>query len=129
MRQAGLQQANPSDPRLQALLDSGVTPEELADVAREAVAKGKGWPWVLATAGGRRRDAAGLAKAIPSATPAGPRPESDAERYEREERERLARTPEQVAANVAAKERAIAIARQHLSIAPRARPAAKGPEA
>lgn len=58
MRVAGLADVNPSHPELLQLLDAGVTAEELADVAREAVAKGKGFAYALATARGRRRDAA-----------------------------------------------------------------------
>ena len=58
MRAAGLQEANPSHPKLDALLKVGVSPEELADAAIEAVRKGKGFAYALATAEGRRRDAA-----------------------------------------------------------------------
>ena len=57
MRKAGLAEANPQDPRLIALIADGATPEELALVAAEAAAKGKGWAWMLATAKGRREDA------------------------------------------------------------------------
>jgi hypothetical protein len=118
MRQAGLQGVYPSDPRLHALLDSGVTQQELADVAGEAAAKGRGWPWVLATVRGRRDDAARVAQtaATPPAEPPGPRPETDQERYAREERERQGWTPEQKASNVAARERAMALARQALRL-------------
>ncbi|MBK1688897.1 YdaU family protein [Rubrivivax gelatinosus] len=59
IRAAGVQDVNPSHPDLAKLLAAGATPEELGDVAREAVAKGKPrFAWVLATAAGRRRDAA-----------------------------------------------------------------------
>jgi uncharacterized protein YdaU (DUF1376 family) len=58
MRKAGLAAMNPLDPRLLALLADGATAEELAMVAAEAAARQCGWAWVLATAAGRRRDAA-----------------------------------------------------------------------
>lgn len=58
MRAAGLPDANPSHPKLDALLKAGVSTEELADAAIEAVKKGKGFAYALATAEGRRRDAA-----------------------------------------------------------------------
>jgi len=120
MRQAGLQGVNPSDPRLQALLGRGVTAAELGDLAVEAVAKGKGWAWVLGAAKGRRDDAAGMAQAAgPGPSPRPPAPSGakandDFERYRREDAERRARTPEQAAASVAARERALAMARDAL---------------
>lgn len=40
MRQAGVQQVNPSDPRLLKILEQGVTPEQLGDLASELVANG-----------------------------------------------------------------------------------------
>ncbi len=58
MRAAGLAETNPSHPKLLALLQGGITAEELADAARIAVASGKGFAYALATAEGRRRDAA-----------------------------------------------------------------------
>jgi hypothetical protein len=58
MKAAGLQAVNPSHPKLIALLDAGITFDELAQAAGEAVAKGKNFAYALATAEGRRRDAA-----------------------------------------------------------------------
>ncbi len=58
MKAAGLQAVNPSHPKLIALLDAGITVDELAQAAGEAVAKGKNFAYALATAEGRRRDAA-----------------------------------------------------------------------
>lgn len=58
MKAAGLQAVNPSHPKLVALLQAGITPDELADAAADAVAKGKPFAYALATAEGRRRDAA-----------------------------------------------------------------------
>jgi uncharacterized protein YdaU (DUF1376 family) len=63
MRQAGLQGVNPGDPRLLALLAQGATVPELAGLAAEAVERSKGWAWVLATAQGRRADAAAISLA------------------------------------------------------------------
>jgi len=59
IRKAGMSATNPGDPRLLALLEAGITPEELAAAAVDAMAADppKGWAWVLATAEGRRRDA------------------------------------------------------------------------
>ena len=58
MRQAGLADVNPSHPTLTALLADGVTVLELTDAARTAATAGKGFAYALATAEGRRRDAA-----------------------------------------------------------------------
>lgn len=71
MRGAGLQDANPSHPKLAALLQAGVTPEELADAAKDAVGKGKGFAYALATAEGRRRDVAAMV-ALPASAPVDP---------------------------------------------------------
>jgi len=48
---------NHSDPRLIALVDAGVTPDEAAAVVREGGA-GKGIGWIAAAINGRRQDAA-----------------------------------------------------------------------
>ena len=71
MRRAGLTATNPSDPRLHALLDVGVTADELAAIAAEAVTKGKGnaWSWVLAVAKARRDDAGQIAATTAAAPP------------------------------------------------------------
>ena len=60
MRSAGLQDVNPSHPKLLALLTAGITQDELVSAAADAVGKGKsnGFAYALATAEGRRRDAA-----------------------------------------------------------------------
>jgi hypothetical protein len=49
---------SPGHPKLLALLAAGITDDELADAAADAVAKGKPFAYALATAEGRRRDAA-----------------------------------------------------------------------
>lgn len=58
MKSAGLQSVSPSHPTLIALLDAGITLPELEQAARDAVSKGKPFAYALATAEGRRRDAA-----------------------------------------------------------------------
>lgn len=70
MRAAGLSDASPSHPRLIAALDAGVTVDELCDAARTAVAAGKGFAYAIATAVGRRADAAEqAAQPTPTADP------------------------------------------------------------
>ncbi|GAP37366.1 DUF1376 domain-containing protein [Piscinibacter sakaiensis] len=59
----------PSDPRVIALAEEGYAEDQVEDVAREAVRKGKGFPWVVATLRGRRADAQAIA-AAPGAAPA-----------------------------------------------------------
>lgn len=70
MRQAGLQDTNPGDPRLLALLGQGATLEEFAGIAAEAVQKRRGFAWVLTVLQSRRAEAA----AIALAPPPGPKP-------------------------------------------------------
>jgi hypothetical protein len=50
--------ANPSSPTLIALLDAGITLDELISAAKDAVEKKKPFAYALAAAEGRRRDAA-----------------------------------------------------------------------
>ena len=87
MRQAGLQDVNPSHPDLLRLLAAGVTPQELADCAAEAVRTGKRapFPWVLKTVEGRRHDAA-MRGTVPAGAPPGT-PETP---YQRRARETIA---------------------------------------
>lgn len=58
MKAAGMQAVNPSSPKLTALLDAGITLAELAAAATDAVERGKPFAYALASAEGRRRDAA-----------------------------------------------------------------------
>ena len=58
MRAAGIADANPSHPKLTALLKAGITVDELRSAAEHAVHGHKGFAYALATAEGRRRDAA-----------------------------------------------------------------------
>ena len=60
MKDAGMQSVNPSNQKLIALLEAGITLPELADAAKDATGKGKPFAYALATAEGRRRDAATL---------------------------------------------------------------------
>lgn len=60
MREAGCGQTNPSHPDLIAALAEGVTPEALADTAREAITAGvrKPFAYAITTARGRHADGA-----------------------------------------------------------------------
>lgn len=60
MKAVGLAAVNPGDPRLIALCEQGATLEEFSGLAEEAVAKGKGFAWVLVALEARRREAADL---------------------------------------------------------------------
>lgn len=61
MRQAGLADANPSNPKLLVLIGRGVSVGQFADAARRAVDKGKGLGYALGIVEGELREAAGLA--------------------------------------------------------------------
>lgn len=65
MKAKGLQGVNPSHPKLVALLEAGMTVDELAGAAEDAVTKKKPFAYALATAEGRRRDS--VVEALPSA--------------------------------------------------------------
>ena len=58
MKSVGMAGVNPSNPKLTALLEAGITVPELVAAAADAVAKGKPFAYALASAEGRRRDAA-----------------------------------------------------------------------
>lgn len=58
--EAGLLDVNPLHPRLLALLGAGLTGDELVAAGLEAKQRGKGFAYALATAEGRRRDAANV---------------------------------------------------------------------
>ena len=68
LRQAGIASVNPSNPKLHALLDAGMSEDELADLAEESGSRGKGFAWLLAAAEGRRRDASAI-RPLPRASP------------------------------------------------------------
>lgn len=58
MKKAGMSGVSPSNQKLIALLEAGITLGELEDAARDSVADGKPFAYALAMAEGRRRDAA-----------------------------------------------------------------------
>ena len=68
LRDAGIQGVNPSHPKLLALLQAGITADEICGIAVEPNAAGKGMAWVIAAAEGRRRDAAKV-RPLPRASP------------------------------------------------------------
>jgi len=70
MRQAGVADANPSNPKLLALIDRGVPAAQFADAARRAADKGKGMGYALGIVEGELREALDLASG--PAVPTGP---------------------------------------------------------
>jgi hypothetical protein len=85
MRQAGLQQTNPGDPRLLALLQQGATQAEFVGIATEAAqaTPPKGWAWVLTVVQKRREEAAAIALAPPAPAPAATVPSAAAHETQR----------------------------------------------
>ena len=82
MKAAGMQSVNPSDPRLVSLLNDGMTIEELVVAAGEAVERGKPFAYALATAEGRRQDAAAR-RPLPAKAKGGTEPITFAEQERR----------------------------------------------
>lgn len=72
MRKAGMFEVSPDHPEFRALVDAGVSPDEFASAAAEAVGRGKGFAYALATVRGRREDAARK-----GALPAAPDPQAE----------------------------------------------------
>lgn len=60
LKSDGITDVNPQHPKLLALLDAGLTVDEIASIGPEARQKGKGFAWILAAAEGRRREAANV---------------------------------------------------------------------
>lgn len=58
--EARMTDINPSHPKLLALIDEGLTADEIVAAGIEAKSKGKGFAYALAIAEGRRRDAAAV---------------------------------------------------------------------
>jgi hypothetical protein len=87
MRQAGMPQTNPGDPRLLALIEQGATEAEFVGIAAEAVEKRKGWGWVLAVLPARRADAAALELAPKTDPPRNDAAEQTAEYLARQDAE------------------------------------------
>lgn len=92
MKEAGLGAVNPSHPKLISLLDAGMTIEELRDAASIAAKAGKPFAYALATAEGRRRDAA------TTPLPAKRQRQSAEPEWRREQRERTAQAVPSIAA-------------------------------
>lgn len=69
MRKAGMFDASPDHPEFRQLVEAGVSSDEFASAAAEAVSRGKGFAYALATVRGRREDAArkGALPAAPDA--------------------------------------------------------------
>lgn len=63
--EARITDANPQHPKLIALLNAGLTDDEIISAGHEACSKGKGFSYALAVAEGRRRDADNI-KPLPS---------------------------------------------------------------
>lgn len=65
---ADMTRVNTSDPRLDALLAKGATPEQFVGLWQEAQGKGikSPWPWVLTVLPGRIQEAQSLAEEQPS---------------------------------------------------------------
>lgn len=85
-REALMPDCNPQHPKLLALLDAGLTEDEIVSAGVDAVAKGKGFAYALATAEGRRREAAKVTAlpakaAVGNATKAGQRTADAAQRW------------------------------------------------
>ncbi len=66
-QEAKLQGVNPHDPMLRALLDAGYGDDEIFEVCREAVDKGKSWPWASKVIQARKDDAAKVQQSAVSA--------------------------------------------------------------
>ena len=92
MRSAGMPDVNPSNPKLKALLDAGITVDELTSAAADAVQRHKGFAYALATAEGRRRD--GNVAPLPGQR-AAPTGETA---YQRTQRERMQQWAPEIAA-------------------------------
>lgn len=69
MKAAGLQDVSPGHVELLALLDAGMTPEELASAAEEAVRLQKGFVYAMRIAASRRREAAAVGTLPPKGKP------------------------------------------------------------
>lgn len=80
IKDGGIVDVNPSHPGLLALLDAGVTAEELRATAAELVGKGKGrFAMLLSVVKGRRADAAAAPVAAAVAAPKHVKPEVEAQ--------------------------------------------------
>jgi len=95
---------NPGDPRLIELLRQGATEAEFAGLAAEAVAKSKGFAWVLTVLQSRRAEAAAISLAPPAQAAANGHAAADATKaYLAREAEHAAEVERQRLARRAAK--------------------------
>lgn len=78
--EAGMLDVNPLHPKLLALIDAGITDDELVAAGHEAKQRGKGFAYAMATAEGRRRDAANV-QALPTKSSAGQKTAAAAARW------------------------------------------------
>lgn len=69
-RDARMADANPQHPKLLALLAAGLSEDEIVAAGEDAVSRGKGFAYALATAEGRRREADNI-KTLPAKAAAG----------------------------------------------------------
>ena len=69
-RDARMADANPQHPKLLALLAAGLSEDEIVAAGEDAVSRGKGFAYALATAEGRRREADNV-KTLPAKAAAG----------------------------------------------------------
>lgn len=106
MKAAGMAQVNPSHPKLTALLEAGITVDELIEAASHAVENGKPFAYALATAEGRRRDAA--TAPLPAVRAAGETA------YQRSMRERMQQFAPGVAAKAPGHSNVIELETQHV---------------
>lgn len=68
LKAMGYSDTSPHDAKLKALLDAGMSVDEILAAGSDGRGKGKGFRWVLATAEGRRRDAANISPLPPKPT-------------------------------------------------------------
>lgn len=77
MKRAGVNDLNPSHPKLLALIAAGTTVDEFVEAASKSVASGKGFAYALAIVEGQRKEAAALAgqqhtQPLPAVSPGQP---------------------------------------------------------
>lgn len=93
MRAAGMADVSPSHPKLIALLDAGITVPELVDAAAHALKSKKPFTYALATAEGRRRDAATAALPPPASVTVPGNPGRDPALQKLDEDARITKPP------------------------------------
>ena len=99
LKAQGMAAVNPGDPRLTALVEQGATLAEFEGIGAEAVAKGKGFAWVLAVLTARRAEAAAMTLAPPVPDSAAPSVSPQVEATRRMLADRKPLTPAEIEAN------------------------------